>query len=146
LTIFVLGQQDPQTAGGRTVTIRGPHGFEHAAQAGGGSRGGLGFFKRAAEAGGEMERAAWPGSLSLNPAAHHFDQARADRQTQAGAAELARGGCVGLAEGLEDQLALVSGNSNAGIAHGEVQRASEAGSDAASPGASSTITSMPRWR
>src|SRR6185437_15137420 len=43
-------------------------------------------------------------------------------ETEAGAAELARRGYIGLREGFEDGALLIGGDADAGIAHDEVER------------------------
>src|SRR5262249_55145312 len=50
-----------------------------------------------------------------NPAAHHLDEALADRQPQPGAAELARGRAVRLRERLEELRDLLGGHPDAAI-------------------------------
>src|SRR5581483_3833324 len=70
----------------------------------------------------EMERRAAAG-LAVDPdaAAHHFAQALADREPQAGAAVVARRARVDLAEALEQLRDLVGRNADAGVAHGEME-------------------------
>ena len=53
--------------------------------------------------------------------AHLLHQRPGDGQPQAGAAIAARGGAVGLAERLEQFVALLGGHANTGVAHPEVQ-------------------------
>ena len=78
---------------------------------------------RQAEAGREVEGAALADrALDPDPAAHHLHQLRGDGQAQAGAAVLARGGGVGLGEGLEDQPLLFGRDADAGVAHLEMQK------------------------
>ena len=61
-----------------------------------------------AEAGGEMKRAALPGfALHPDPAVHHPDQLRRNRQTQPRAPVLARRRAIGLRKRLEDQWLLL---------------------------------------
>src|SRR5437899_1003906 len=74
------------------------------------------------EPGGEGERAARPG-LALQPdaSAHQLDEPPRDREPEPGAAVLARGGHVGLGEGLEEAGRLLSGHADPGVAHGELQ-------------------------
>ena len=55
-------------------------------------------------------------------AAEQAGDLAADRQAEAGAAVLAAGAAVGLLEGLEDDLLLVGGNADAGVADREGQR------------------------
>ena len=52
-------------------------------------------------------------------AAHEFDQLFADGEAEAGAAELARGGGVGLGEFVEQQMLFVLGDAEAGVGDGE---------------------------
>ena len=54
--------------------------------------------------------------------AHHLHQAPADRQTQAGAAELARNRRIRLLEGLEQSRLLLVGNPDSGIFHLEAEQ------------------------
>ena len=54
-------------------------------------------------------------------AAHQLDQARTDRQAQAGAAVLARRRAVGLHERIENRMELVVGDADAGVAHFKVK-------------------------
>ena len=74
------------------------------------------------EPGGEGERAARAG-LALQPdaPAHQLDEPPRDREPEPGAAVLARGGHVGLGEGLEEAGRLLSGHADPGVAHGELQ-------------------------
>ena len=62
-----------------------------------------------------------PCTLSPQVAAHHARQAFADCQPEAGAAILARGGRICLAEGLEQATHPIGRDADAGIADGEVQ-------------------------
>ena len=55
-------------------------------------------------------------------AAHQLRQPAGDTQTQAGAAEAAAGGAVGLDEGLEQQRLLVGGDADAGVPDLETQQ------------------------
>ena len=62
-----------------------------------------------------------PGVLSTRDlAAEQPRQVARDRQAEPGAAELAVGGAVRLAERLEDQLLLLGGDADAGVAHREL--------------------------
>ena len=54
-------------------------------------------------------------------AAHQFDQPLADGEAEAGAAVMARGRSIGLAEGFEQARQPVDGNADAGVANGEMQ-------------------------
>ena len=64
-----------------------------------------------------------PGSLStVDAAAHRLGQAAHDRQAEAGAAEAARGRAVGLHEGLEQPLALLLGEADAGVGDLDAER------------------------
>ena len=72
-------------------------------------------------------------ALDPEPAAHHRDQPRRDRQPEAGAAVLARGRAVGLGEGLEDQLLLLGRDADAGVAHRRRRASRQLGAAAASP-------------
>ena len=74
-----------------------------------------------AEAGGEMEMAALAG-MAFDPDAsiHERDQLAADGEPEAGAAVGARGGVVGLGDGLEKGIELVLGDPDAGV--GDVKR------------------------
>ncbi len=58
-------------------------------------------------------------ALHLNIAPQQMRQVARDRQAQPGAAVLAMGAAIGLAEGFEDELMLVGPDADAGIAHGE---------------------------
>ena len=61
-----------------------------------------------------------PGALStVDASVHALDDALGDRQPQAGAAELARGGAVGLLEIEEDALLIFRREADAGVAHQE---------------------------
>ena len=68
-----------------------------------------------------------PGALGPHRAAHQLGQQLADRQAQPGAAVLARGAAVGLAELLEQARQAGLAQADAGVAHGEVQQAAFAG-------------------
>ena len=56
-------------------------------------------------------------------AAHHLHQLTGDRQAQPGAAVLARGGAVGLGEGIEQLVDLLLGDADAGVDDRELQAA-----------------------
>ena len=58
----------------------------------------------------------------LQLAAEQARDLAADRQAEAGAAIFAAGGAVGLLERLEDQLLLVLGDADAGVADGDLDR------------------------
>ncbi len=75
-----------------------------------------------AEPDGEIKRAA-DARLAFEPdaPAHQLDQPAADREAQAGAAVLARGGHVGLRERLEQFRRLLLRHADAGVAHGELE-------------------------
>ena len=72
---------------------------------------------------GEPEGAALAGHTAhTHIAVHHLGQFFGDRQPQASAAKLARGGAVGLLERLEQLAALFWRQTNAGVAHGKIQQ------------------------
>ena len=75
-----------------------------------------------AEPDGEVERAA-DARFALEPdaPAHQLDQPAADREAEARAAVLARGGHVGLRERLEQLRRLLRRHADAGVAHGELE-------------------------
>ena len=83
---------------------------------------------RQSEARGEMEGAAFA-ELAFHPDApvHGFHQPAGDRQSQARAAEAARGRAIGLGERIKDELQLVGRNADAGIGHREMQPGSALG-------------------
>ena len=58
-------------------------------------------------------------ALDGDVAAHHPAEPAAERQAEAGAAVLARGGGVGLGESLEELCELLGGHADAGVAHAE---------------------------
>ena len=89
----------PAAAAGRSAAARGD-----------GRRRGLHQLRR------EMERAAAFAALDPDQAAEYPDQVPADRQAQAGSAELARGRSVRLAERLEDDRVLLRRDADARIA------------------------------
>ena len=68
-----------------------------------------------------MERGA-DAQLAVYPqdSAHHFHQAPADGQPQAGAAKAPRGRGVDLAKGLEEVVDTVGGDADPRVAHGEL--------------------------
>ena len=120
----VLRNQDagaPSRAGQADRRASGPisgyltNGFFH-----GGRRGrGSGYLADH----GEPECGTFPhGAAQTDLAAHHLDQLLGDGQPQAGAAILARGGCVGLNEGREQVLGLVLANSNSRVGDGNEKR------------------------
>ena len=66
----------------------------------------------------EIKSAALPWrTLQPHAPAHAFDQTLANRQPQAGAAKLARGGCVGLRKRIEYRRMLFRGNADAAVLH-----------------------------
>ena len=65
----------------------------------------------------------WPGVLSTPIcAAHQLDQLLGDRQSQSGAAVLARGRAIGLNEGAEQSSLRLRGDADAGVLDLEAQR------------------------
>ena len=69
---------------------------------------------------GEAESRAGAGfAVDRDAAVHAFDDALGDRQPQAGAAELARRGAVGLLEVAEDARLVFRLETDAGVAHQE---------------------------
>jgi hypothetical protein len=87
----VLGQQDGEA---RQRLVGQRHRVQSRRRDGGAGR-------HAGQA--HLEQAAGAGrALDPDLALHQFQQPLADRQAQPGAAELARGGAVGLLEGVED--------------------------------------------
>ena len=80
-------------------------------------------LRRAAEPGGERERAAVAHlALDADLAAHQFDEPRGDRQAQPRAAVAARGRGVGLGERIEDLRLLLGRHADARVGHREPQR------------------------
>ena len=76
-----------------------------------------------ADPGGEPKRAALPRlGTHADLAVHQRGQVFGNRQTQSGAAVLARGRGVGLLEGLEQLQALLRRQANAGVAHFAIQQ------------------------
>src|SRR5207244_2026438 len=75
------------------------------------------------EAGGEMKRAAFAVARALDPdpAAHHLNELRRDRQPQPSAAILARRGGIRLLEGLEDALLLLGRDADPRVGDGEME-------------------------
>jgi hypothetical protein len=71
---------------------------------------------------GELERAP-VADLALDPelAAHQLHQPARDGETEPRAPVAASGGAIGLRERVEDQPLRVGGDSDAGVAHGDVQ-------------------------
>jgi hypothetical protein len=70
---------------------------------------------------GEMERGALArDALHPHRAAHQLGQPLADGEAEAGAAVLARGRRVELAELLEQAVDAIGGDADAGVAHGDV--------------------------
>src|SRR5262249_23681786 len=71
---------------------------------------------------GEMKSTSAPGlAVELDLATHQVDQLRCNRQSQSGAAELARRRGIDLAECLKNPSLFVLRNAEAGIANGESQ-------------------------
>src|SRR5690349_19656316 len=77
-----------------------------------------------AESQGEVKRAP-RAHLALHPdaSAHELDKAFHDRQSQPRAAVFPRRGMVRLRERLEDHVALLLGNTDAGVGDGKLERA-----------------------
>ena len=75
------------------------------------------------EAACEMECAAAP-DFTFEPKfpAHEGDEAGGDGESESRSAVLARGGCVGLSEGVENDLLLFWRNSDSGVVHLEMQQ------------------------
>ena len=72
------------------------------------------------EPGGEEEGRTLAGlALHADLPAHHLHELLGDRQPEAGAAEPARRGAVGLRERLEEPRLHVGGDANAGVLDGE---------------------------
>ncbi len=62
----------------------------------------------------------WPGTLSTRDvAAEHAREVARDGKAKTGAAVATMRAAVGLPEGFEDELLLMRGNADAGVAHGE---------------------------
>src|SRR5258708_16931 len=61
-------------------------------------------------------------TLNPDPATHHFNDPRADRQTQAGAPKSARGRSVSLREGPKNDILFFRRDANASVSHQEFQR------------------------
>ena len=82
----------------------------------------LGMLLRAAATSHRKIKSAAFSRDALHPqvAAHHLHQAARNRQSQPSSAERARNTVVGLRKSLEDHLALVGGNSDAGVRHAEL--------------------------
>src|SRR3989442_13096982 len=59
--------------------------------------------------------------LEADVAVHHLDQALANGEPEAGAALLARGGGIGLAEAAEEAGAEALGNAGAAVVHADAQ-------------------------
>src|SRR5581483_10958741 len=71
-----------------------------------------------------MERAALSlGALGPDSSAHQLGEMPGDGEAQPGSPVLARGGRMGLGEAFKDGLELVLGDADAGIGHGEANRA-----------------------
>ena len=78
-------------------------------------------------------RAAAGCAFDLDRAVHQPGQPGHDGEAEAGAAEAARDGCVGLAEAAEDRVELVGGDADAGVGNREAQPAGRTSLDAGAP-------------